>query len=59
MHGIDQRNHVLDWCLRQNAMTEIENVSRPSSRLLQDRLSLRAQLIFVGKQRYRFVGVGL
>jgi hypothetical protein len=53
MNHVYQRDHILNRSLRQNAVAQIENVPVPSVRLLQNRFSLRAQVIAICKQGNR------
>src|SRR5208282_4427029 len=50
---IDQRYHVIDRSLGQNAVAEIEDVARAPAGLVQNRLRARANLAHVGEQHDR------
>ena len=45
MHRVDQRDCVIDRCLRQNPMAEVENMTRPVSYLIQNAFGLLSNLV--------------
>ena len=53
MHKFHQVFHIFLWCIRQNAMAKIENVSRPTGSFLQYSFCLRSYLIWLSKQNGR------
>src|SRR5260370_32753668 len=53
LHKASQILHVLDRRLRQNAMTEIENVSRPAPGAPQNSLGARLQFCPAGEEQNR------
>ena len=53
MNRVDQRDRVIDRCLRKNSVPEIENVAGTSARLIENRASASADFGNVGKQRNR------
>src|SRR5215213_6243084 len=50
MDHLYQCNHILNRCLRENAVSEVENVTRTSTRLIHDSFRLCSNDILVCKQ---------
>ena len=53
MYCFDKRNHILDRCLRQYTVTEIEDVTGPSTGLLENLPGLSPKMVLVCKQGNR------
>src|SRR5690348_816155 len=53
MHKLHQAPHVLDWRLRQDAMPDIEDISRAPSHLFEDMLRARLKRLPRREQRHR------
>ena len=53
MYCFDECNHILDRCLRQNTVTEIEDVAGPSTGLCENLPNFSAQVVCARKQSDR------
>src|SRR5260221_3051476 len=53
MHEFDQSFYVVQWRSGQDAMPQIEDMSRPSAHLIQDGLRARLEFGPGRKERYR------
>src|SRR5260370_12540920 len=51
MHGIDECNHVIDWSLGKDSVSEVENVTGAAGGLIENRASARSDFANVGEQR--------
>src|SRR5262245_13281871 len=53
MHVLDEKPHILDRGLGENAVAEVEDVPWATGCLLQDRLGARRDLFLSRKKNYR------
>jgi hypothetical protein len=39
MHGIDERNHMIDWSLGKDSVAQVEDVTGAAAGLIENRAS--------------------